>query len=697
MTEIILISSASLSLTANAISSPVWVTPSSLGSVFDDTNLLIDLETEDSTDTFALVIPSEFDLPASLIAAGAQEITLNDTYFIFGATDADSIVSTNVFNALEDTSIRPGSTFIIGSVIANALVEDTIIASVIVDAGAASYPLTGNLTLGSSNGTIAIDVTTVADIATLVSTINAVVNNGTWEILAEDVGGLLRLSRSSRVIGNNIFVLTTTITVGATGLADGLYSLDLDSVKESINAGITNCVNVIASTGSGFLTVADSVSAIRIVDQTSDILNILAMPGFSDVSTATAATEMNALSGSSGISVVLAGLKYEFVGTAVHIHNVDSISTSIITTLGINNAGSPLLISPITEWMFISGSFGVLQGVIPVVEISTPITLIVRATAGAAFTDRTFSLRIESKDENKQITWSPGSLGTFDENSLSEMTIDISNYDVIRGSATIAIGSMAPFDLDNKIVIPGENLTIDNNADISGYIPSATTYTFDAFVSFKDVIILGPSEFSFTSDASTIGTENGFIKLMASEQLRSIWGTLQNRLAPRPILYRPDDSNFGNVDLSLIVTERIDVTNIVVPDGLFDFNVIVGDIQFAEFDNYDVIYFDLVDFKDASTFSSFTDVKFGDTIQSKNIEAIRTIATANATTETPRDLNIEDWEPRIILSYVLSGEAENAVRAYNDDIAGAVIGINQMLSMDIDTLVETSMYFPKQI
>ncbi len=223
---------------------PVWVTNTNLGSIFENTNLIKDLDTTVATDTFDLVITSELVLSPTLNVA-TKLINVNGITAHLGGISPGTLTSNEFGSALETvTGINLGGQFTTRAISATpALLEDIILVQIVVEGRVPSFPLTGSVDIGSSLATTPVAVGGIANIGDLVIAINAVTNNPTFGVLAVDNNGGLRLIRANNLVASDIVINTAGISGGDTGLVDGTFFLGLNSFVKAYNSQRVNNIN----------------------------------------------------------------------------------------------------------------------------------------------------------------------------------------------------------------------------------------------------------------------------------------------------------------------------------------------------------------------------------------------------------------------------------------------------------------------
>lgn len=226
---------------------PVWLTNTNLGSIFESTNLLKDLNTTVATDTFALVITSELALSSTLNVA-TKLVNVNGITAHIGEISPGTITSGEFGSALDPISgLNLGGQFTARAISsAPALLEDIIIVQIVIEGRIPTFALTGTLEIGSTTATASIAVGGIANITDLVNQINTATNNATYGVLAINNNGALKLVRANGLIASDIVVNGTGVTGGNTGLVDGTYFLGMDSFVKSFNTQRANNVNSFA-------------------------------------------------------------------------------------------------------------------------------------------------------------------------------------------------------------------------------------------------------------------------------------------------------------------------------------------------------------------------------------------------------------------------------------------------------------------
>ena len=371
---------------------PVWTTSFDLGQVFEDDNLLIDLETQNDSDTFKLEFSSSSSiLNEPLRNAGGKILQINGTNLYLHDSVQTSLRSRKGFlSENSNIGLFAGSSFVIDNVVNITTLETcNVELRVMIQGNAPSFPITGSLDIGSNGITQTVTLTSVSNILDLVTEINNQANPETnFDILVTEENGGLFIEKTTNLNGNNI-IFNSNISIGNIGINDGNYTeitlqalvMQINEVYDTINNG-----NILASTvevNSEFfleLQSTDISRAIRIDQKNTNFLIALDINQFSDIS-----NPQNLVSYISNEQIntnVIAESNDDgnliLSGSIIHLLPGDSLSNDVLEILGLNQLGNSFSQST-SEWLSIDNSTGVLQGVTPNVNITSRYEFQIRA------------------------------------------------------------------------------------------------------------------------------------------------------------------------------------------------------------------------------------------------------------------------------------------------------------------------------
>ena len=249
-------------------------------------------------------------------------------------------------------------------------------------------------------------------------------------------------------------------------------------------------------------------------------------------------------------------------------------------------------------------------------------------------------------------------------------------------------------------VIDNNNLTIDSEGNISGTWPfhlappTVQTYTFEVVVSFRDSLLLGPDNWSFSvTDTFTNTFIDVSIFTYFDDEERSEWTSILNGLiTSTDSLYRAQDKNFGFQDSPVLrlmngLQDNTLANYASAVQGQFDgFNIVIGTLKVIETTNFDVLYYEVFDSN--STIESYSNPLGVEplTITPESLTILRTKLTNNIGFESSEILPsyLSTWNPIILAAFVLPGLGADIVSNFNNTVdfqtfKGKVLKIDKLV------------------
>ena len=442
------------------MAAPIFITDQNLSDVYEDDNIVFSIQTNDVSDKFDLVVKSNGILPSLIADIGVKSFLLNGTKIFLGSNTPSSLISYRTFDSefFSATGLMVGDVFSLNTIVSGNIVQDDITQHIIVDGGTIIYPISGDLIIGSSAGLAIISLSNINTITDLVNAINIVTNNNSYGIEAIDRNGSLRLVKKSLIGDNNIIVNSGNLITGDVGILNGIYELGIYSVSESINSQKVNCVNLTASingsVGSKFLQIDDSVSAIKLSGISSSINSILSIDKNSSVPINDIINDINSQSSITGVIAENNNNVLQLIGSKINLYHNNEMPDDSLDVLLLGKQGSPFLPVPVNNFLEISRDTGTIYGITPTVPFPVSVDITVRATnTSNQTTDNKFIFNLLSKN-NKDIKWLPGSVGVYEEGSISTANIDfVTDNDILKLSNIYALSpktfDFMDYDLDS--------------------------------------------------------------------------------------------------------------------------------------------------------------------------------------------------------------------------------------------------------
>lgn len=243
-----------------------------------------------------------------------------------------------------------------------------------------------------------------------------------------------------------------------------------------------------------------------------------------------------------------------------------------------------------------------------------------------------------------------------------------------------------------KTVLGDDNLVIDSYGFISGILPyhtpsdSVQTYQFSVILDYDGKILLPPATWSF--DVKSIydwDTSSGFFNLMLDDDDLAQWANMTSTIFTNSEIYRPLDNRFGiqnTASIGIIYNIKETDLNVLATElqtTMEGFSVVVGDMKTVNFEEYDVVYMDVIDHN--STVEQYT--YDGRAITPSSIDIMRQKLKKASGTEIE---NLPEWfydtyTPRIVVGFVKAGHGSNVVNMYNASqqyFKGKVIKIDKI-------------------
>lgn len=325
---------------------------------------------------------------------------------------------------------------------------------------------------------------------------------------------------------------------------------------------------------------------------------------------------------------------------------------------------------PLPSGITLDGVTGVLYGITPDVQITRKYDFTIRAATVDGFADRPFSLVINPQ----LITWKPKNLGSFNEGQISELQIDVDNFDLIESGANFVASNLP------------SSLSITDNGHITGtfpYVNQNTKYWINIELFYENNLILGPERWSFTvknvyqNIPSSVYT---FLGLSLEEKYD--WLVHLRTLTDNYPLYRPDDPNFSTIDKPYVpifdglktfntdtntVNEYFDKINFDTQYRFPRIFLYIKDLEVYESDHYDVLYYSLMDY--GSTTNKIKNVHedpnyfYPNSLENLR-DKLQSVGTENG--EILEPWMGDSYKPGIPLAYLEKGFGQEAKEKFNE-------------------------------
>ena len=284
-------------------------------------------------------------------------------------------------------------------------------------------------------------------------------------------------------------------------------------------------------------------------------------------------------------------------------------------------------------------------------------------------------------------------LSNFPQENIDNLNLSIENDGTIGGRFPFLTSSF-----DDNLANPFD---FSLNSYLSSFNESFRSelqnVQFNVVVDISNQIILGPNSFDFNlTDFFDDVTVRSKIPTFFSVNDRLEWNNHLTSLINRDELYRPEDTNFGiQANPEVYVINNIAISELenfsVIQPNVKPFEILIGDLQFAESENYDVIYYDIIDKNSTSDGYTYE----GNIIYPNSISILRERLVNSIGTDQSEQ--IFDWlpgyKPIIIAAYVQKGLGQVKKNTFDSQenfktFIGKVITVNRLYFIENWTLEE---------
>lgn len=268
-------------------------------------------------------------------------------------------------------------------------------------------------------------------------------------------------------------------------------------------------------------------------------------------------------------------------------------------------------------------------------------------------------------------------------------TITNDLYTLIPRTTSAHVTEVVIDDYHQETILNGTNLKVFNDGTISGTIPTTGIHNFELFVIYKSEIFLGPATFSLTSEATTSGTWDIIAPLLFGSEIKEHWFNT-NAIIIGTNAYRPFDKNFGLThDIGVFMAYGVDKNyleyHIAGVNDKLGFKIVVGDLKYISTDDYDVIYYEIIDTNSDSENYIFNN----QTVKTSSFDLVRSRLVTSGFTADGEILPeyMPNWFAMLPVGKVVAGTGPDAIAKFNQDdslqtMVGRTIEVDRVMVVD---------------